>query len=78
MNGAIYAQTDSKKTECLLTEKISALPFSKPVPRFGSTECKNGCSSHLLLMLDSSHEQIESSVIQSCKELGLDPLNYRH
>ncbi|HZW57976.1 MAG TPA: GIY-YIG nuclease family protein [Nitrososphaerales archaeon] len=76
MKEAIYARTDSKKSECLLTEKLLALPFSKPVPHFGSTDCKHGCGSHLLLMLDSSQEQIVSSIIENCKELALEPLVY--
>ena len=76
IKGAIYALTDSKEAECFLSEKLSALPFSKAVSHFGSTDCKYGCKSHLF-MLDSTQKHAITSIIQIYKKLGLQPLLYQ-
>ena len=41
-----YLETESK-LECKLSQNIAKLPNTVPIKRFGSTDCKSGCESHL-------------------------------
>ena len=75
IKGAVYAAADTKVVECVLGSKLAELPFSKAVPRFGSTDCEYGCQSHLF-KLNSTEKQAMSSIIQFYKKLGLRPLLY--
>ncbi|MGI9566692.1 MAG: GIY-YIG nuclease family protein [Nitrosopumilus sp.] len=42
----LYLETESK-LECNLSQNIAKLPNSIPIKKFGSTDCKSGCMSHL-------------------------------
>ena len=42
----LYLKTDSK-LECNLSQNIAKLSNAEPIEKFGSTDCKSGCKSHL-------------------------------
>ena len=73
---AVYAATNRKRIECFLSAKLAALPFSKAVSHFGSTDCKHGCIAHLFL-LKSTQKLAISSIIRGYGKLDLKPLVYR-
>jgi len=73
----IYSAADSKEIECQLSAMLSKLGFSKPVPSFGSTDCKYGCKSHLFFV-NSPWKRVAYSIIEIYEKLGLLPVLYKH
>jgi Uri superfamily endonuclease len=76
IKSAIYSGADTKEFECRLSTKISTLGFSRTITSFGSSDCKQGCKSHLF-MLDARSRLVTSSIIEIYNNLGLRPLLYR-
>jgi len=73
IKSAIYTAVNSKEIECRLSAMLSALSFSKPVPSFGSTDCKQGCKSHLFA-LKVPWKRLTSEIIEIYEKLGLLPV----
>ncbi len=42
----LYLKTESR-LECKLSQNVAKLPNVMPVQKFGSTDCRSGCKSHL-------------------------------
>src|SRR5271157_3427628 len=76
IKGSVYSASDTKEIECRLSAMLSTLRFSKPVPSFGSTDCKYGCKSHLYI-LNAPWKHATSSIIEIYMKLGLLPLLYQ-
>ncbi|MDG7001913.1 MAG: GIY-YIG nuclease family protein [Nitrososphaerota archaeon] len=72
---AIYAAANGKTFECLLGRRLSSLSFSKPVPNFGSTDCKRGCGAHLFQFQATTKEAV-SAIVECLVHLGLEPQAY--
>ena len=76
MKETVTAFTDKKSTECLLSAKLSELPFSKDIPHFGSSDCKCNCKSHLF-KLNTSWKRLISSILSIYEESNLHCLIYK-
>jgi Uri superfamily endonuclease len=50
----VYAKQNEERQECAWVRCLLSLPdISVPVPRFGSSDCREGCPAHLLRLPDS-------------------------
>jgi Uri superfamily endonuclease len=72
---AICSPADSKEFECLLSRGISELPFSKAITYFGSSDCENGCKSHLFVV-NSTLRHALTSIAHIYRKLHLKPFEY--
>ena len=72
---AIYSLEDSKEIECRLSAQLSM--FSKAVPHFGSSDCKEGCPSHLYF-LKTTLKRAEVSILGIFANEGLTALSYQN
>jgi Uri superfamily endonuclease len=51
----VIAVTSSERLECMWVRRLLALDgASVPIPRFGSSDCREGCPAHLVRLPDTS------------------------
>jgi Uri superfamily endonuclease len=77
VKNAIYSAVNSREIECRLSALLSALRSSKPVPSFGSTDCKYGCKSHLFI-LNVPWKRVTSTITEVYEKLGHILVLYKH
>jgi len=75
ISAIIFAITD-KRSECNIIQEIFRTSEVEPVSKFGSSDCKKRCKSHLYYFIDKNVGSIVISVSNVYFHLGLFPNLY--
>jgi len=68
---AVCARSD-ERTECRLVRTLASVHGMDPVAGFGSTDCRAGCSGHLL-STNLGFDEAAAAVADAFREIGLEP-----
>ncbi|MDE1853290.1 MAG: GIY-YIG nuclease family protein [Thaumarchaeota archaeon] len=72
---AIYAETDFNH-ECAIGQHISKVVHASAIPRFGSSDCKQHCRSHLFLLHTSMVPAVRM-VTKAFQDLNLELITHK-
>lgn len=69
----VIVAESNKKIECDVNKEITKIKGSKPVAKFGASDCKKKCEGHLIYL---SNNNLVSNILSAYKKAKLQPITF--